>query len=247
LAKATDFVTLDSNKLECPVPRPRQIFAIGINYKAHAAEMNHGLPKEPLVFTKFPSSLNSPFGQINLTGEKCDYEAELVAIIAKPGRNISVADAWSHVAGLCVGQDFSDRELQYANTPPQFSLGKSRAGFTAIGPWITDAATLSTRANLEMTCRVSGEVMQNTQTDDMRLNRANRNPTAAPVDSSFIITSSFGLLSTPEHRITNELTLNSELKVIERGFLDLATLRALLRADVPMSSWQQDDPILSDL
>jgi 2-keto-4-pentenoate hydratase/2-oxohepta-3-ene-1,7-dioic acid hydratase in catechol pathway len=167
LAKATDFVTLDSNKLECPVPRPRQIFAIGINYKAHAAEMNHGLPKEPLVFTKFPSSLNSPFGQINLTGEKCDYEAELVAIIAKPGRNISVADAWSHVAGLCVGQDFSDRELQYANTPPQFSLGKSRAGFTAIGPWITDAATLSTRANLEMTCRVSGEVMQNTQTDDM--------------------------------------------------------------------------------
>jgi len=167
LAKATDFVTLDSNKLECPVPRPRQIFAIGINYKAHAAEMNHGLPKEPLVFTKFPSSLNSPFGQINLTGEKCDYEAELVAIIAKPGRNISVADAWSHVAGLCVGQDFSDRELQYANTPPQFSLGKSRAGFTAIGPWITDTATLSTRANLEMTCRVSGEVMQNTQTDDM--------------------------------------------------------------------------------
>ena len=85
-AKATDFVTLDSSKLECPVPRPRQIFAIGINYKAHAAEMNHGLPKEPLVFTKFPSSLNSPFGQINLTGEKCDYEAELVAIIAKPGR-----------------------------------------------------------------------------------------------------------------------------------------------------------------
>ena len=166
-AKATDFVTLDSSKLECPVPRPRQIFAIGINYKAHAAEMNHGLPKEPLVFTKFPSSLNSPFGQINLTGEKCDYEAELVAIIAKPGRNISVGDAWSHVAGLCVGQDFSDRELQYANTPPQFSLGKSRTGFTAIGPWITDAATLSTRANLEMTCRVSGEVMQNTQTDDM--------------------------------------------------------------------------------
>ena len=165
--KAADLTTLDFNALDCPVPRPRQIFAIGVNYKAHAAEMNHGLPKEPLVFTKFPSSLNRPHGEIKLVGEKCDYEAELVAVIAKGGRNISVADAWSHVAGLCVGQDFSDRALQYTNTPPQFSLGKSRAGFTAIGPYITDAATLATRGNLEMTCRVSGEVMQHTQTDDM--------------------------------------------------------------------------------
>ncbi|NDC90960.1 MAG: FAA hydrolase family protein [Acidimicrobiia bacterium] len=163
-AKATDFVPLDFDKLDCPVPRPRQIFAVGVNYKAHAAEMNHGLPKEPLVFTKFQSSLNRPYGQIKLVGEKCDFEAELVAIVGKDGRNISPADAWSHLAGLCVGQDFSDRELQYANTPPQFSLGKSREGFAAIGPYITDTATLSSRGNLEMTCRVSGEVMQHTQT-----------------------------------------------------------------------------------
>lgn len=165
--KADELTTLDFNKLDCPVPRPRQIFAVGVNYKAHAAEMNHGLPKEPLVFTKFPSSLNRPHGQIKLVGEKCDFEAELVAVIAKGGRNILVADAWSHVAGLCAGQDFSDRALQYANTPPQFSLGKSRAGFAAIGPYITDAATLATRGNLEMSCRVSDEVMQHTQTDDM--------------------------------------------------------------------------------
>ena len=166
-AKTTELTPLDFDKLDCPVPRPRQIFAVGVNYKAHAAEMNHGLPKEPLVFTKFPSSLNRPHGQIKLVGEKCDFEAELVAVIAKGGRNISLTDAWSHVAGLCAGQDFSDRALQYANTPPQFSLGKSRAGFAAIGPYITDAATLATRGNLEMTCRVSGEVMQHTQTDDM--------------------------------------------------------------------------------
>lgn len=160
-------LVLDADKLECPVPRPRQIFAIGINYKAHAAEMNNPLPKEPLVFTKFSSSLNNPNGALILVGEKCDYEAELVAVIAKGGRNISASQAWDHVAGLCVGQDVSDRALQYANTPPQFSLGKSRAGFTPIGPWITDAASLATRGNLEMTCRVSGEMMQHTQTDDM--------------------------------------------------------------------------------
>ena len=158
---------LDVNKLECPVPRPRQIFAIGINYKAHAAEMNNPLPKEPLVFTKFQSSLNNPNGSVRLVGAECDFEAELVAVIARGGRNISVGNAWGHVAGLCVGQDISDRALQYANSPPQFSLGKSRAGFTPFGPWITDAASLSSRGNLEMTCRVSGEVMQHTETDDM--------------------------------------------------------------------------------
>ncbi|MFZ9897258.1 MAG: hypothetical protein ACO3ES_05845, partial [Ilumatobacteraceae bacterium] len=65
-AKATDLMALNFDKLDCPVPRPRQIFAVGVNYKAHAAEMNHGLPKEPLVFTKFPSSLNRPHGQIKL-------------------------------------------------------------------------------------------------------------------------------------------------------------------------------------
>ena len=165
--EASELTTLDLNKLGCPVPRPRQIFAIGINYKAHAAEMNNPLPKEPLVFTKFQSSLNSPNGALTLVGEKCDFEAELVAVIATGGRNISASKAWDHIAGLCVGQDVSDRALQYANTPPQFSLGKSRAGFTPIGPWITDAASLATRANLEMTCRVSGEIMQHTQTDDM--------------------------------------------------------------------------------
>jgi len=166
-ADESSAIVLDANKLECPVPRPRQIFAIGINYKAHAAEMNNPLPSQPLVFTKFQSSLNSPNGAVALVGEKCDFEAELVAIIAKGGRNISASEAWGHVAGLCVGQDVSDRALQYANTPPQFSLGKSRAGFTPIGPWITDAASLTTRGNLEMTCRVSGEIMQHTQTDDM--------------------------------------------------------------------------------
>ena len=113
-ADESSAIALDANKLECPVPRPRQIFAIGINYKAHAAEMNNPLPSQPLVFTKFQSSLNSPNGAVTLVGEKCDFEAELVAIIAKGGRNISASEAWGHVAGLCVGQDVSDRAC---NTP----------------------------------------------------------------------------------------------------------------------------------
>ena len=105
-ADESSAIELDANKLECPVPRPRQIFAIGINYKAHAAEMNNPLPKEPLVFTKFQSSLNSPNGALTLVGEKCDFEAELVTVIAKGGRNISASEAWGHVAGLCVVKMF---------------------------------------------------------------------------------------------------------------------------------------------
>ena len=162
-----DGVAIGQDALECPVPRPRQLFAVGINYKAHAAEMKNTLPAAPLVFTKFQSSLNRPNGEITLVGERCDWEAELVAVISTGGRDISVSDAWSHVAGLCVGQDISDRTLQYSSTPPQFSLGKSRVGFAPIGPWVTDVATLAGRDDLEMSCRVSGEVMQHTRTNDM--------------------------------------------------------------------------------
>lgn len=162
-----DGVVIDQGALECPVPRPRQLFAVGINYKAHAAEMSNTLPAAPLVFTKFQSSMNRPNGEITLFGDRCDWEAELVVVVGTGGRDIAVSDAWDHLAGLCVGQDVSDRTLQYASTPPQFSLGKSRAGFAPIGPWVTDVATLAGRDDLEMTCRVSGEVMQQTRTNDM--------------------------------------------------------------------------------
>lgn len=153
--------------LSCPVPQPRQMFAVGLNYRKHAAEMGSPLPPLPLVFAKFQSSLNSPTGSIEIQSDTVDYESELVIIVGKGGRNIVEATAWDHVAGLCAGQDVSDRGLQYMGSPPQFSLGKSRVGYSPIGPWVTDMSNNDKRDDLQLGCTVNGEQRQDTQTSDM--------------------------------------------------------------------------------
>ena len=153
--------------LSCPVPQPRQMFAVGLNYRQHAAEMGSPLPPLPLVFAKFQSSLNSPTGNIEILSDTVDYESELVIIIGKGGRHIDEDAAWDHIAGLCAGQDVSDRGLQYMGTPPQFSLGKSRIGYSPIGPWVTDMTNNDKRDDLQLGCTVNGEQRQNTQTSDM--------------------------------------------------------------------------------
>ena len=153
--------------LSCPVPQPRQMFAVGLNYRKHAAEMGSPLPPLPLVFAKFQSSLNTPTGNIEILSDTVDYESELVIIVGKGGRHIDEAAAWDHVAGLCAGQDVSDRGLQYMGTPPQFSLGKSRVGYSPIGPWVTDMSNNDKRDDLQLGCTVNGEQRQDTQTSDM--------------------------------------------------------------------------------
>jgi len=158
---------VDLTELDCPVPRPSQLFAVGLNYRKHAEEMNSQIPSQPLVFAKFPSSLNSPTGPVKIVGDTCDYESEVVVVIAKGGRDIPVGEAWNHIAGLCAGQDVSDRGLQYAGAPPQFSLGKSRLGFSPIGPWVGDVREHPRRDTLAIGCSVNGEIRQNTEIHDM--------------------------------------------------------------------------------
>ena len=154
-------------QLDCPVPRPRQLFAVGLNYKRHAEEMGSPIPKQPLIFGKFQSSLNAPFATIKIVGDTVDYESEVVVVIGSGGRDISQSSAWDHVAGLCAGQDVSDRTLQYSGTPPQFSMGKSRTGFSPIGPWVADMADVEERNALRIGCSVNGERRQDTVITDM--------------------------------------------------------------------------------
>jgi 2-keto-4-pentenoate hydratase/2-oxohepta-3-ene-1,7-dioic acid hydratase in catechol pathway len=117
-----------------PVPRPSQVFGIGLNYADHAAESKLDLPENPLVFAKFPSSLTGADVEVKLAGDKVDWEAELVVVIGRTGRDIAESDAWDHVAGLSVGQDLSDRAVQWWGNPAQFNLGKSFAGYAPVGP-----------------------------------------------------------------------------------------------------------------
>lgn len=163
----TGGVACSIEQLDSPVPRPRQLFAVGLNYKMHAEEMASPIPTTPLTFAKFQSSINTPCGDVHLVGATCDYESELVIVIGTGGVNIAQADAWQHIAGITAGQDISDRTLQYSGVPPQFSLGKSRTGFTPMGPWVTDMRDNSSRDNLRLTCSVNGEIRQDTKTSDM--------------------------------------------------------------------------------
>jgi 2,4-diketo-3-deoxy-L-fuconate hydrolase len=158
---------LDPAELGPPTPRPRAVFGIGLNYKDHAAEAGLPLPKEPLVFTKFPSCLAGPASDVVLSGDRVDWEAELVVVIGRRADGVSESRALEHVAGFCAGQDVSDRRLQFAGQPPQFSLGKSRAGFGPIGPAVVSLDELATPLDLAIRCDVAGERMQDSRTDQL--------------------------------------------------------------------------------
>jgi 2,4-didehydro-3-deoxy-L-rhamnonate hydrolase len=152
--------------LRSPVPRPKQVFAIGLNYHGHARETGATLPEIPAVFTKFPSSLAGPFDQIAITGPSVDWEVELVVIIGRKADRVATSNAWSHVAGVSIGQDISDRHLQFA-AGAQFSLGKSRRGYGPIGPWLVTPDELDNPDDLALGCSVNGEKMQNARTTDL--------------------------------------------------------------------------------
>src|SRR5690242_21615177 len=126
----------DPAALGPPVPRPRQVFALGLNYALHARETGLELPPTPLTFTKFPSCLVGPDAVVDVATDRVDWEVELVAVIGRAAHRVPADDAWGHVAGLTVGQDLSARDVQMLGSPPQLSLGKSFPGFGPTGPWL---------------------------------------------------------------------------------------------------------------
>jgi 2,4-didehydro-3-deoxy-L-rhamnonate hydrolase len=157
---------LEEAQLDNPVPRPRQVFAIGLNYRSHAEESGMALPEVPATFTKFPASLAGPFDDIEIIGESVDWEVELVAVIGRRADRVTEAEAWDHIAGLTIGQDISDRALQFA-AGMQFSLGKSRRGYGPVGPWIVTVDDLPDRDDLALGCSVDGRTVQDGRTNDL--------------------------------------------------------------------------------
>ena len=153
-------------ELRCPVPTPRQVFAIGLNYRSHAEESGMAVPAVPATFTKFPASLGGPFDDIEIVGDAVDWEVELVAVVGRRADRVTEADAWSHIAGLTVGQDISDRTLQFA-AGSQFSLGKSRRGYGPMGPWLVTPDEVPDPDDLALGCSVDGETVQDARTSDL--------------------------------------------------------------------------------
>jgi 2-keto-4-pentenoate hydratase/2-oxohepta-3-ene-1,7-dioic acid hydratase in catechol pathway len=125
------------------------------------------VPETPVVFTKFPSCLVGPRADVALSSGFVDWEVELVVVIGRRGRRIPERHALDHVAGFCVGQDISDRRVQFAGKRPQFSMGKSFDSFGPIGPALVSLDVFPDPGDLALKCDVAGERMQEARTSDM--------------------------------------------------------------------------------
>lgn len=151
-----------------PSPRPRQVFAVALNYVDHAAESGLSAPDDPLFFTKYLSAFAGAYSTVTIPADaNVDWECELVAVIGREAHRVDPESGWSHVAGVTVGQDLSERKLQRSGPIPQFSLGKSYPGFAPQGPSLVTPDELPDRDDLAIGCHVNGVSMQKARTSDM--------------------------------------------------------------------------------
>lgn len=159
---------LNSINLAAPVNRPGKIIAIGLNYADHAAEGNVKKPEEPLIFAKFPNSINGPGKVIswpaNIT-EKVDFEAELAVVIGEKTADCDPDRALTKVFGYTCGNDVSARDLQFGDK--QWVRGKSLDSFCPIGPWIVTRDEIKDPQELAISSRLNGKIMQQSNTANM--------------------------------------------------------------------------------
>jgi ureidoglycolate lyase len=162
--KIADFV------LKAPVPNPRKIMAIGLNYADHVAESGQPKPDRQIWFPKLPSAVNGPYAPIQLpkVSSALDYEAELVAIIGQRCRHVSRERAPEVVFGYAAGNDVSVRDWQFHTT--QWMLGKSFDTHAPFGPWIVTADEIGDPHTLGIRSFVNGELRQNSNTSNLIFN-----------------------------------------------------------------------------
>jgi 2-keto-4-pentenoate hydratase/2-oxohepta-3-ene-1,7-dioic acid hydratase in catechol pathway len=167
LGDATADGSLGDADVLAPVPEPRNVFGVGLNYATHAAESGMELPENPVVFTKFPSCIVGPSADVELRSATGDYEVELVVVIGGETRDVSADRAWEHVLGLTVGQDISDRALQFAAQPAHFDLGKSRDTYGPIGPVVVSTDQFDDPTDIPLRSEVNGEQRQSDRTSNL--------------------------------------------------------------------------------
>jgi 2-keto-4-pentenoate hydratase/2-oxohepta-3-ene-1,7-dioic acid hydratase in catechol pathway len=161
------FLQLDAVRLLAPVGRPPKILCIGLNYRDHCVEQGHPIPKTPVVFAKFGTSVCDPDGAIRRprVTKELDYEAELGVVIGRGGRHISEERALEHVAGYLNLNDVTARDLQRLDG--QWVRGKSCDTFAPMGPALVTADEVPDPQNLAVRCRVNGQTVQESNTNQM--------------------------------------------------------------------------------
>ena len=143
--------------LLAPVPQPRAIFGIGLNYAAHAAETGAQLPEAPMVFLKLPSSSAPPGGPVRCPRvvKRLDYEVELALVMGAAGR----------IAGYAVADDVSARDLQKREL--QWTRAKGFDTSCPWGPWVTTTDEVANPEALRLTTHVNGDLRQDSTTADL--------------------------------------------------------------------------------
>lgn len=155
--------------LLAPVPVPGKVICIGLNYRDHAEESGLDVPSEPVCFSKFSSTVIGPDAAIELppSSQQVDYEAELVVVIGKSGRDIPQDRALEHVAGYMNGHDVSARDWQIGRPGGQWLLGKTPDTFAPLGPYLVTADEIPNPENLRVQLRLNGETMQDSNTTQL--------------------------------------------------------------------------------
>jgi 2-keto-4-pentenoate hydratase/2-oxohepta-3-ene-1,7-dioic acid hydratase in catechol pathway len=159
----------DRVKLLPPIPDPPKIICIGLNYRDHAAESGAAIPKEPILFSKYATALVGHEDKIVLpaVSSEVDYEAELVIVVGKRGRHLSLTEAPAHIAGYTVGHDVSARDWQLKKEGKQWMVGKTFDTFAPCGPELVTADEVPDPQNLPIRLRLNGKTMQDSTTKQM--------------------------------------------------------------------------------
>ena len=157
-------------RLDAPIPEPRTVYAIGLNYRAHAAEMGATLPTRPIVFAKVRTCIIGTGDAIEIpkASEQVDWEAELCFVIGKAGRHISAEHALEHVAGYMNGNDVSVRDWQMHF--PTWMMGKGFDTHGPIGPYLVTRDEVPDPHALKLQLWVNGVLKQESSTDDLIFN-----------------------------------------------------------------------------
>ncbi len=170
-AKRADAVRQEASKVKLlpPIPDPPKIVCLGLNYADHAKEGGVPIPKEPILFSKYATALIGQGDAIVLppVSQEVDFEAELVIVVGKRGRNIKVEDGPAYVAGYTIGHDVSARDWQLKKEGKQWMVGKTFDTFAPVGPVLVTADELPDPHNLPIRLRLNGQTMQDSNTKQM--------------------------------------------------------------------------------
>lgn len=169
VAAGANVLPLADVRVTAPIRDCEKVICIGMNYVDHCTEQNLPVPQEPVVFSKFANCITDPGADVIKSKDSInlDFEVELVIVIGKQAKRVSEADAMSYVAGYTVAHDVSERHWQLKRNGGQWLIGKTMDTFCPIGPAIVSPDELGDPHKLGIRCRLNGETVQNSNTDQL--------------------------------------------------------------------------------